>query len=125
MKALVAALFVVLLATSAYAIDINSMRAPEGVAVADCDSVMVTATEPQYLPSSFIAFTGSGDEFFVEFWGDWNGDTNYTWSTPPLAVPGAMTLPRVSHSQNRSGTWYTGWRFYCATDSISVIPGDK
>ena len=122
-------LFVValLVVESADAIEINRLRAPETIAPATVDSVMYTATNAMYLPTSVVAFTGSGEKFWVQFWGDWNasGDNVYEWSTIKCAVPGAMTLPIVATAQNRAGTFYTGMKFYCATDSITVMPGDK
>ena len=106
---------------------INSMREPVAYASGSVDSLMVTATSPAYLPTSIVAFTGSGDEFFVNFWGDWDDNGTFEWSSVPVAVPGAMTLRRISGAQYRSGDalWRTGWAFNCATDSVCVISGDK
>ena len=122
-------LFVValLVVESADAIEVNRLRAPETIVAATVDSVMYSSTDAVYLPSSIIAFTGTGEEFWVQFWGDWDesGDNVFEWSLAGFGVPGAMTLPKVSEAQNRAGTYYTGWKFYCAGDSITVIAGDK
>ena len=122
-------LFVIALmvfASSAFGIEFNAGRAPVIVSAgATADSVMVTSTEPYGLPTSFTAFTGNGDEFGVYFWGDWDDNGTYEWTSAAVQVPGSITMPRISQSQNRSGTWYTGWRFSCATDDVTVIKGDR
>ena len=105
--------------------EISAGRQPDGIAAAGFDSVMYTGGSAYQLPSSVIAFTSSGDAFYVNFWGDWDGNGTYEWDTKSICVPGAMTLPRISQPQNRSGTFYTGWAFYCATDSVHVIAGDR
>ena len=127
MKKILVSLVLLVFASSAFAIDINSGMAPDMIAPDTIDSTMVSATSVAGLPTSIIAFTGSGDEFWVQFWGNWDDsqDNVFEWSSLQVAVPGAMTLPRISTGQNRAGTWYTGWKFYCLTDSISIIGGYK
>lgn len=103
--------------------EVSNLRAPGNIAAAAAnDSVIVSSATPQGLPGGIIACTGSGDRFSIAFWGDYDDDGYFEWSDA-LSIPGALTLPR-SQAENRSGTYYVGWKFTCATDSVSYVVTD-
>ena len=126
-KVLGAVLMIAVMASTAYG-EVNGAREPQiFTAGAGNDSIMVTAISPQTLPSYVIAFTGTSAEFGVYFWGDWDDNGSYEWTSAAVQVPGSMTLPKVSQAQYRAadGLWHTGWKFVCAADDVAVIMGDK
>lgn len=118
----VALIGAVVLATVAGALEINSLRGPGSIpsATAGVARLAVLAgTGGDRLPSGVIAFTGTGDEFWAEYWNDDDGNGTWSWSTP-MGVPGSFTLPRPK--AERSGdSLFVKIRFYCATDSVSYI----
>jgi hypothetical protein len=116
-------------AFSVSAIDIENIRAPQYVANATATVVRDSAASVYGIATSLTAFSGSGDEFYVEAWGDWVTPGTFAWSTP-MSVPGSMTLPKISRIEQRyagtdSADFYAAWRFYCATDSLTVLLGDR
>ena len=113
-KFLIAVVLVAFAISSAYALDINSATEPSFVTlngVAWADTFAVGAP----LPSGFLMFTGSGDEFWVQFRYSGVGQSK------PTAVPGNLILP--APEPERSGaTWIYSAYISCATDSVAIYP---
>ena len=125
LAAVVALIGAVALAAVATALEINSLRGPGSIpaATAGVSRLAVVASSPGSLPSGLIAFTGTGDEFWVEFWNDDDGNGTWSFGTP-MGIPGSFTLPRPN--VERSGdSLFVKARFYCATDSVTYIWTDR
>ena len=113
-KFLIAAVLVAFAVSSAYALDINAAAEPDFTAagfVSWADTFAVGSA----LPTGFLMFTGSGDEFWVEF--AYRG----TLQSAPTAVPGNIILPAPEPERNGS-TWIYSAYINCATDSVAIYP---
>ena len=121
----VALIGAVALAAVAGALEVNALRAPGTIPTASVGvaRLAVHASNPNGLPGGLIAFTGTGDEFWAEFWNDDDGNGTWSFGTP-FGVPGSFTLPRPT--VERSGdSLFVKVRFYCATDSVTYIWTDR
>ena len=125
MAVVVALIVAVVCATVAGALEINALRAPGNVAPATAGvaRLAVLASNQGGLPSGIIAFTGTGEEFWAEYWNDDDGNGTWSFGTP-MGIPGSFTLPRPN--VERSGdSLFVKIRFYCASDSVSYIWTDQ
>ena len=111
-KILIVAVLMVLVAGSAFALDINSaappMFVPSGF-VSWADTVAITAPQP----SGFLMFNGDGSEFWVEF--KYSG----TIQTGATSVPGNLILPAPTAVKDGDTYIYSAF-INCPTDSVAI-----